>query len=147
MKIILKSNIPNFGKADEVKNVSSGYALNYLIPQGLAEPADDAKIASVKNRREADKKREVKLMNERKSTLERVNHKSVVLVHDVSSAGHLFAGVSKSDIREAVLRDLGVDLSGFRFEMKHPIKSVGEFEVPVIYDGNRSILKIIIKSK
>ncbi len=58
MKIILLKEVKGLGIAGEIKNVSDGYAQNFLFPQGLALNATDANIELVS--RKVKKKKEAK---------------------------------------------------------------------------------------
>lgn len=55
MKIILKKEVKGLGRAGDVKEVSDGYAQNFLFRQGLAEVATEKNIQIIK--KQADKKR------------------------------------------------------------------------------------------
>ena len=53
MKIILKQDVKNIGKKDEIHEVSDGYARNFLFPRGLAAPADAAALNQARTKSEA----------------------------------------------------------------------------------------------
>ena len=61
MKVILTQDVPSQGKKGTIKNVSDGYATNFLFPKGLAVPATDKAINELKQAEAAQKK---KLENE-----------------------------------------------------------------------------------
>ena len=53
MEIILKKDVANLGHADDIVNVKTGYAVNYLIPQGFATLAtESAKKVHAENLRQ-----------------------------------------------------------------------------------------------
>ena len=59
MKVILTSDVNGLGKAGEIKDVKTGYALNFLLPEGLVElatPAALKRVEKVIGAREAEKK-------------------------------------------------------------------------------------------
>jgi len=51
MKVIFLADVPNVGKKDEVKNVSDGYAVNFLLPRHLAIAASDTAVNELETRR------------------------------------------------------------------------------------------------
>ena len=53
MKIILKQDVKTIGKKDEIHEVSDGYARNFLLPRGLAAPADAAALNQARTKSEA----------------------------------------------------------------------------------------------
>ena len=67
MKVILKQDVKNLGKANTLVNVNDGYARNYLIPKGLAVMADSTAINEMKMRSDAENtKKERELANAEK---------------------------------------------------------------------------------
>ena len=66
MKVVLKTDLKNIGKKDELVNVSDGYARNYLIPRGLAVVADASAMSAIKSKNEAiEHRKQVELENAR----------------------------------------------------------------------------------
>ena len=53
MKVILKQDVKNIGKKDEIHEVSDGYARNFLLPRGLAAPADANALNTARTKSEA----------------------------------------------------------------------------------------------
>jgi len=53
MKVIFLKNVPGVGKIDEIKDVSDGYARNFLLPKNFAIIADDKRISIIKNKKQA----------------------------------------------------------------------------------------------
>ena len=51
MKVILKQDVKNIGKKDEIHEVSDGYARNFLLPRGLAAPADANALNTARTKR------------------------------------------------------------------------------------------------
>jgi len=148
MKIILLQDIKGIGKKLDVKEVSDGYARNFLFPKSLAEPATAAaqkKVAVAKAHHEKEDVEMMKRLHEIAGKL-----KDFALQFDIEADEHgsIFGSVNKEAIAKA-LREHGI-VTNERVEisLEHPIKKVGEYVVTVDLKKDVSAkLKIIIKAK
>ena len=124
-------DVPKIGRKYEVKEINDGYARNFLIPKKLAEIATPSTIAQLK-------KREEKIRLER-SMKEEAVVKNLSLVKDVvleikakvNEKGHLFQGIGKKEIAEAIKKAKGAELIEEFIALDKSIKEVGEFDIPV----------------
>lgn len=129
MKVVLKQDVKNIGKKDELHEVSDGYARNFLLPRGLAIVADSAAINEVKAKEESRQFR----MDQDKAAAEelaaKLNGKTVVLKAKAGQGGRLFGAVTVKDIAEALKNEgLDIDRRKLTIEAKE-IKSFGSYAV------------------
>ena len=125
MKIILLKDVPKFGKKNDIKEVSDGYAKNFLFSRGFAEVATTDRI----KKQELRIKDEDKKIEEKKSDIEalakELEHESLVLKVKTGKKGELFAGVGKKEI-ESELERKGIEAT---LNLDKPFKALGEFKV------------------
>ena len=116
MKVLLK-------KTNEIKEVSFGYAVNYLFPMGLAVTATE-KIMAQKKRLEknAEKKKAQKETKEKKRALA-IKGKEFILKKKAGKADKLYAAINKKQLAEII----GVEKKEVVLEA--PIKKTGEYEI------------------
>ncbi len=102
MKIILKQDIEKLGQKDDVVTVKTGYARNFLIPQGYAIQATDTaiKIHNENMRQRAHKEAQIK--SEAEKLAEKLAGVKLVLGAKVSSAGKIFGSVNTIQLAEAL---------------------------------------------
>lgn len=138
MKIILLQSVQKIGKKFDIKNVSDGYALNYLFPKGLAEKATPQKIEQLElKKKQSDDDQKVQddlLLKE----AEKLNGKTVELKVKANEQGHLFEGIHKDVIVEA----LGGKFNEDQIVLENPIKEVGEFTIPLTIGDNSFVLSV-----
>jgi large subunit ribosomal protein L9 len=130
MKVILLKDVKGIGRKFDEKNVSDGYAANFLLPKKLAIPATGQsalQIAELKKQSELQKTGEKQKLNE---NLSRLAGKTVTLKMKANEAGHLFASMNADKISTA-LKDQGISLQADTIKLAEPIKKTGTFEVPV----------------
>lgn len=109
MEIILKQDVPNLGHKDDIVKVRNGYAVNYLIPQGMATLAtESAKKVLAENIRQRAHK-EAKLREEASALAAKINGLTVKVVAKMSSKGKIFGSVNNIQIAEAIVA-LGVEV-------------------------------------
>lgn len=109
MEIILKQDIANLGHKDDIVKVRNGYAVNYLIPQGMAILAtESAKKVLAENIRQRAHK-EAKLREEASALAAKINGTTIKVVAKMSSKGKIFGSVNNIQIAEAITA-LGVDV-------------------------------------
>ena len=102
MEVILLSKVENLGALGDKVNVKSGFARNYLIPQGKAKFATPDNIAEFEARRaelEAEAASTLAVAEERKAKLEGV---SITIAAKEASEGKLFGSVNNVDVLEAL---------------------------------------------
>jgi large subunit ribosomal protein L9 len=130
MKIILMDDVPSLGRRGEVRDVSDGYARNFLLPQKLAlnaTPANLKNLEQIKARQDATT---AKLKAQAQSQAQAIEALHFTQNRQASDEGRLFGSVGKADLA-AFLTQHGVDVERRRIAMDEPIKTVGEFSIPI----------------
>ncbi len=138
MKIILLKDVPKVGKKYEIKDISDGYALNLLIPKGLAISATNEAIKRIdleKSRDEGEKKihQELLLKN-----IQELSGITIVMTEKANEKGNLFAGVHKMEIIPAIQKQTRIQIDAEHIVMDKPIKEIGMHEI-VVKAGDKSI--------
>lgn len=146
MKIILLQNIKGFGQIGDVKNVSDGYARNFLLPRKMAKTATDNSMKEVESLKA---KRVIMIAHEKKNALEAVEKlKDLVIefTRKATKTGKLFAGISKEDIEKEIKKTSGVQLQEEMIGHDEPIKHIGEHMVDINLSPEvKTQIKVIIK--
>lgn len=130
MKVILKQDVKGSGKKGDVLEVSDGYAKNFLIKKGLAEPATAGGINEATQRRTADAYHKAENIKALKALASEVNGKTVDVHIRTGGNGKAFGSVTTADIASA-LSDLGYDIDKKKISLKENIKNVGTAEAEV----------------
>ncbi len=126
MKVILLSNVPALGKKFDIVNVKDGHALNYLIPNKLAQVATpDAEKAIAKR-----KEKEVIHMEEIRAREKEIAQKlkdagRLTMKRKTSSKEHLFAAVTEKDIAHELQSLVNIQFDPHHIHVKNHIKSLG----------------------
>ena len=145
MKVILLKDTPKIGKKFEIKNVSNGYAQNYLIPNKLAEIATkeaEARIALAKSLHdEKTKVTEVELLKKLKDFKNAV----ITIEEKANDKGILFAGIHNDELVSHIKKELDLDISPEHIVLKEPIKEVGEHTVEIIVQDKKISLKVVVE--
>lgn len=131
MKIILLKDVAKVGRKYETKTVSDGYALNLLIPKGLAVIAtpDTIKKLDIERSRDEGEKRmhhELLLKN-----LDDLNGVTIKMTEKANEKGHLFAGVHKAEIVPEILKQTRLQINPEYIVLDKPIKETGTYEIEV----------------
>ena len=130
MRVILRENLDNLGKAGEVVTVRPGYGRNYLLPNGLAVPATEKDEARMQHEQRVIAARVVKLGKQLQSEADRLSQVSVSLARAVGEEDKLYGSVTNRDVAEA-LAEQGITLDARKIQLEEPIKTLGMTEVQV----------------
>ena len=148
MKLILTQDVKGQGKKDQVIDVSDGYARNFLIPKGLAIPADAKAISEVKNR-EASKQH--KIDTERANAKEIAQKLSDITVKIVTSGGtdgRLYGSVTAKDIAEALEKQFKISVDKRKLSLSENIKTFGTYIIDVkLYTDVSGKVKVSVTDK
>ena len=145
MKVILTEDVRNIGKRLEVKDVSDGYARNFLFPNNLAKPATSNALKELDKEKTALEKgdRELKIRLEEIARTLKERHLEFEV--KTGESGEVFGSVTKDMILKG-LRDTGL-IRTERVEIKlgRPLKELGEHKVKMhLKKGITAELKVII---
>jgi large subunit ribosomal protein L9 len=140
MKVILLENIKNFGKIGDIKNVSDGYARNFLFPKKLAKLATNSALKEV----EFLKKKSEKLnaLNLEKLNKIAEQFKNVVLEfkRKATKTGKIYSAVTKEDIAEALNKQFGIQIKPEEVNLEthegNHIKQLGEHLIKIELSPN-----------
>jgi large subunit ribosomal protein L9 len=145
MKVIFLKDVPRVGKRHDIKEINDGYAMNFLLPRKLAEPATPKAIAELEKRKKnLEIEREVQtdlLMR----NLEEIRGKIVLFKAKADEKGHLFSGIHKKEIVEEMKKQNHADIDEDFIILEKPIKKTGEHEIPIEVKGKKSSFKIKIE--
>lgn len=130
MLVILKKEVRNLGEAGEIVRVKPGYGRNYLIPQGLAIPANETNQRVLEHqRRVADAIRRKELQGAQELG-KKISETAITVRREAGEDDKLFGSVTNRDIVEALAAE-GIEIDRRMLEMSEPIRAIGLFNVPV----------------
>lgn len=129
MKVVLKQDVKNIGKKDEMHEVSDGYARNYLMPRGLAVAADAAAVNEVKSKQAAREHHQQEQVDTAQSMADKLNGITVVVHAKGGQSGRLFGAVTMKDVA-AALNKMGIDVDKRKLGTSvREIKDYGSYEI------------------
>ncbi len=130
MEVILKEDIPNLGHMGEVVRVRDGFARNYLLPRGLVLTANKKNQKAVEHQRRVIAAKKDHLIKQAQTFAEKLVALSLIIPVKTGEEGRLFGSVTNIDIEKA-LKEKGFDVERRKIHLDAPIKTLGDFEVPV----------------
>jgi large subunit ribosomal protein L9 len=147
MKVILKQDIEKLGKSGEIVRVADGYGRNYLIPKHIAIPATPGNLKVMELERLASARRDQR-DKEAASILARELVKIVVTIkRRAGEGGTLYGSVTSIDIADFLITHK-IDIDKRKIQLDEPIKSIGEFQVPVRLHREVTVpIKLIVEAE
>ena len=130
MEVILREDVSNLGHRGDVVKVADGYGRNFLLPKNLAMEATPANKAVIDQMKAAAVRRSAKEKAEAEQLVTQLNTVALVFTRKVGEGDHLFGSVTSSDIAQG-LADKGFNVDRRKIQLDEPLKSTGEFHVPV----------------
>ncbi len=151
MKVVLLQNIKNFGQMGDVKNVSDGYARNFLFPKKLAELATNVtlqKAESLKKKRELASEIAMKEFGE---LAESLKNTVVEFVKKATKTGKLYSSITSEVIAKKLSETIGRNIKPEMINLtdhEGHIKQTGEHAVSVDFAPDiSSQIKVIIRQE
>lgn len=130
MEVILKEDVAKLGARGDVVKVAEGYGRNYLIPQKLAIEATAANRAVIEQMKAAAVRRLAREKGDAEALAQQLAGVALGFTRKAGEHDHLFGSVTSSDIaHELELKGLSIDRR--KIQLDEPLKSLGEFNVPV----------------
>ena len=130
MEVVLRQDVDKLGLRGEVVNVARGYARNYLLPRGLAEPATPGLVREIE-RRDADRARhEAKSVDEARAIADRLEKLELRFDANAGPTGSLFGSVTATNVVDRLWEQEKIRVDRRKVELE-PIKRIGRYVVPI----------------
>lgn len=146
MKVILKKQVKNVGRAGDVVDVSDGFAKNFLFKQNLAVPAnaENVNINNLQKKSEAKAKAEAKA--EAGRLAEVLKNTTVTIKASIGKNGTLFGSVTNKEISEELAK-LGIEIDKKKIVLDQPIKTLGKHKVVCkLYPEIQAVLQVEVEA-
>ncbi|NIQ01032.1 MAG: 50S ribosomal protein L9 [Nitrospinaceae bacterium] len=130
MKILLKEDVPKLGSVGDEVTVKDGYGRNYLIPSGKAIVATPKNLKQFRHQKNIVDHKVRKLRGAAQEVADKLAQSPISITKKVGEQGKLFGSVTSQEIAELVAAK-GVEIDRRKIQLSEPIKSLGEFKIPV----------------
>jgi large subunit ribosomal protein L9 len=138
VEVILKEDVANVGKIGEVVRVRDGYARNYLLPRGLVMIANKKNLKMFEHQKKMIGDQKQKIMRRAEAVGEQLTGVTLTIAMRAGEEGKLFGSVTNIHIEKA-LKAQGLNVDRRKIHLDQPIKTLGEFDVPVRLTADLSV--------
>ncbi len=146
MKVLFKKDVGGVAPRGTIKDVSDGYALNFLIPQGLAEQATDDKVAAYKKTQKALEAESAAKEKENEDLATRLSGAKFPVQVRANEQGHLYKQLDPDSILAEIKKLFGATVPLSAVVINAPIKTVGEHEITLKLGKNSARMTVITKA-
>ena len=149
MKVIFNVDVKGQGKKGEMKEVSQGYARNYLLPRGLASEATADNLNAFKLKEKAKAAQIAKEKAQAEAYAKELSAVQVTVRAKAGNGGKLFGAVTSEAISKALKEQHGMDIEKNKIVQAEPIKNFGSYTVKAKlgYEINGSINVLVVEEK
>ena len=145
MKVILLEDVRRIGKKNDVKEVSDGYARNFLFPNNLAEPATATSLKKLATAKAEHEKEDHALIMRLTEIARKINDTKLEFALAADKSGALFGAVNKESILKALREHDLITKERIDIDLKYPLKEIGGHKVTVdLKKGVTATLTIVI---
>lgn len=145
MKVILLQDVKGTGKKGELKEVSDGYARNFLLPKNLAKKATAQAMSELKN---AEESKAFKIEEDKKKAnteKAKIEGKSINIKAKAGQGGRLFGSVTAKEISAELKKQFGINIDKRKISLDIDIKAFGTYNAEVkLYTGIVAKVKVVV---
>ncbi len=146
MKVILLKEVVNLGLAGEIKEVSDGYARNYLIPGRLADILTKHSLAMAEALKFKRERLQLKEKKDKISLAEKLDGQVFSISAKADDKGTLYSKVDAKFISRELAKQ-NHNISSQEIKLVQPIKKTGEYQVELNLAGEKVNIKLVISNK
>src|SRR5258708_3862144 len=147
MEVILKEDVAKLGSRGDVVKVAEGYGRNYLLPRKLAIQANAGNKAVIEQMKAASVRRSAKEKTQAEELAKQFEGVAVWFKRRAGEHDHLFVSETWGDIVDALAKK-GFNLDRRKVQLHEPLKTVGEFAIPVkLHKDVTAHLKVVIEKE
>lgn len=129
MKVIFNVDVKGKAKKGELKEVSDGYARNYLLPRKLASEATADNINALKLKEKAKAAQMAREKAEAEANAAKLGKITVTIRAKAGGAGKLFGAVTSQEISAALKEQHGIEIEKNKIVQAEPIKTFGAYQI------------------
>lgn len=138
MKVLFLKDVKGQGRKGELREVSDGYALNFLVKNGLAQVAGTALQKQEQEKKDAKAAEAAKRTQKFAAYVKALEKHRYRLEVKEAASGKLFGAVSQQDVVDAIARTAQVRIERSAVHFLAPIKTVGEHTVHIVLDKSHT---------
>lgn len=145
MKVIFLADVKGKGKKGEIKEVSTGYAQNFLIKKNLAKEANAQAIGELRGKQKSEEKAHAELLAEAQKIKAKLEEEATVVqfTEKIGPDGRTFGSITNKKIAEELEKQFGIKIDKRHIQVSSPIRSTGLIDVPVkIYQDVTGVTNI-----
>ncbi len=147
MKVILINDVAPLGKSGELKDVTDGYARNYLIPNKLAVPAAGGAYRAWQHDVASREEKRRKERATAEIAAQRISSTTLTMGVKVGEGGKLYGSIGAKDIAEALGRR-GIEIDRHKVDLDEPLKMLGTYKVAVrVFAGMTPEVTVVVEPK
>ncbi len=144
MKVVLCEDIQKLGWLGDIVEVNTGYARNYLLPQGLAKVATEGNIRALAKEKAKRAEQRLQVRRRMEKAVEAVNGAEAVLAARANEQGVLFGSITETMIA-ANLRAQGFEVADEIVKLPEHIKQLGTHNVTLRFaDDLTATVKVVV---
>lgn len=144
MKVILLQDVEKLGKKLEIKEVKTGYARNFLIPNNLAKPATKEALKWLEMQKEILESKAVEELKKTQDVISQMDGLEVIIPVKIGDEGQLFEKITAQKISEK-LKEMGFDIKKSQMDLEKAFDAIGDFPIKVKFKDNlEAEIKVII---
>lgn len=147
MKVILLNDVRGTGKKYEVKEVSDGYAMNFLLPNKLAERATPERIKNIEELKIGQFEEEQVKADLLEKDLKTLHKVQLEMNEKASEKGSLFKGITPEAITKELKNQVHINLPASAIVLEKPIKDVGDYTINVLIGESKTTFKLVVTAK
>lgn len=145
MKVILLEDVKKLGKKDEIIEVSSGYARNFLIPNKKAIVADNVNLNKLEGKKSKESHIKELSLEHAKEIKKIIEKETLVIKAKKGKDDRLFGTITNSEISKELKKKYDIDIDRKKIIVENPIKIVGEYIITIkLEQGVMGDLKVDI---
>ena len=146
MKVILNQDVIGLGEEGDIKDVTDGYARNFLLPKKLVVPHTKEFLAVLEHKRVSIEKRKEEKRLEAAGLKERLEAEEIRFSVPAGENGKLFGSVNNTNVA-VELEKRGFQIEKKRIEIpEHAIRSVGTYKIRIrLYDKEEATIKLVVE--
>src|SRR3990167_6505423 len=146
MRVILLQDVKNLGKKGEIKNVSDGFAHNFLLPKNFVKIVTKSALVELERLKKQVEYKATKELDQAGETVSSLDGYELVLREKTSKdSNNLYASVTVLKIARA-LRGAGFNVKKENIKLAEPIKELGEYNIQLEFDHSlEAEIKVIVE--